>query len=192
MTNFCTECGTPRDDGGKFCMNCGTAFTTSESQLEPVPPPPPTADGANSTRFAGIERVRLTGPIIAAISAFMPWLGAGGTSFNGFDLPALVILDYEAPDEGIRLGWLVIVLAGVALAGYFVRSTMIARMVRVAGIAEIAIGLLFLNQTNQAASATSRSLIDLIGLAPIVTIVGGAMIVFANGRSRSALRESTG
>ncbi len=123
--------------------------------------------------------VQLAGAILAALSVYLPWISFPGDSFNAFEVPVLILLDYDTTTRGVDLGILIVLLAGVALADLFVQSPTLSKITFGIGIALIAISLLFVVQLARGASASSQSLGDILGFAPVATIAAGAMVTAA-------------
>ena len=148
--------------------------------------PVPQATPPSSPRIEGLARLQLAGAIIAALSVYLPWVKFPGDSFNGYEVPALFVIDFKTTTRGVELGMLVVVLAGIVLADLFVRSAMLAKVAFGAGIAVIVIGVLFIVQLSRSASDASQSLGDLLSFGAFGTIAGGAMITFVTAQSRSS------
>ena len=146
---------------------------------------PPTPAVAPATPAAGsqVGLVTLGGAALAGIGAAVDWMGQGGFTANGFDIPALFLADYQTDSEpGLAVGHLAALLAVALLVAAFLGQPTRRTLTLVAGIALVAIGLLFLVQLQRATSSADETLFDYLQLGPLAVIAGGVVAIVARGR----------
>ena len=146
---------------------------------------PPTPAVAPATPAAGsqVGLVTLGGAALAGIGAAVDWMGQGGFTANGFDIPALFLADYQTDSEpGLAVGHLAALLAVALLVAAFLGQPTRRTLTLVAGIALVAIGLLFLVQLQRATSSADETLFDYLQLGPFAVIAGGVVAIVARGR----------
>ena len=134
---------------------------------------PPTPAVAPATPAAGsqVGLVTLGGAALAGIGAAVDWMGQGGFTANGFDIPALFLADYQTDSEpGLAVGHLAALLAVALLVAAFLGQPTRRTLTLVAGIALVAIGLLFLVQLQRATSSADETLFDYLQLGPFAVI----------------------
>ena len=134
--------------------------------------------------FGTLDWVQLASAVVAAVSVYLPWLTSTGASVNAFDVPSLFLINYESTERGVELGILVFVCAGIVLAGLFVRTPVMSKLVLAAGILMIVMGLLFVLQVNRTLSLSGVSITDVLGFGPIAMMAAGAATIYVARSSR--------
>jgi len=114
------------------------------------------------------------GAVAVGLSALLPWVN--GLS-NTFDISARFLWDYNgagAPD----LGWVLIGLAGVILVLAAAKGS--APLVTLAGLAAIAIAVLFAVQLYRGVTDSGGAFSDIMDIAkfsPLLTVAGGVLTI---------------
>jgi drug/metabolite transporter superfamily protein YnfA len=143
--------------------------------------PPPAAAAVSAGLSVGW--ITLIGAVVAGVSTLLNWLDLGFTSANGFDVPVAFLVDYKTvADSSFTVGLVALVLAVVALAAAFVRQPAMRIAARVAGGLLVLVGLAYMVQMYRVADTADVSLSDLMGVGPLVAIVGGVTVLVAGGR----------
>jgi hypothetical protein len=128
--------------------------------------------------------VHLASAAGAVVSVYLPWLRSPGLYANAFDIPSLFLIDNTTSERGVELGILVFVCAGLLIAGLLVRNSVMSKVVLGAGIALIAIGLLFVLQVNRSLTP-GFSIGDVVGFGPFVLVVAGGAATYASAKGRA-------
>ncbi len=98
-------------------------------------------------------------------------------------MPAVFLIDKTtSSDSSLSVGLVVLVLAAGALFAGLVRSPGTSALGRVAGGLLVTVGVMFTFQLYGLADDVGSSVTDLIGFAPLLTVVGGALVAATSKR----------
>lgn len=119
----------------------------------------------------------------AGLSSVLHWLDSRYGSVGGFDVPFKFLFDYKtAADSAFTVGLVVLIVAVSAAVPAFVRAPALRVASRVAGALLVVIGVLYSVQLYRSADLVDMSLLDVLGIGPVLAIAGGLGVLFANGR----------
>jgi len=126
--------------------------------------------------------IMLIGALLIGVSALLPWLDNGLSTFNAMDLSASILFDYEGTGSPY-IGWVLFALGALALAaGFMAKPTVPAILV---GIAAVAVPVLFAAQIYRLVSDLGGSfsdLTDVLGFGPAAAFVGGIVTIVGGNR----------
>jgi hypothetical protein len=113
------------------------------------------------------------------LGALLGWVRKGAG--NSFDVPLLFLFDYKTSSTALKLGWILLIAAGVLLAPVEKRFHLIALSVTVGA------GLLYLLQAQRLVSdlGAGISVTDFIGLGVVVTIAAAGVGLYWSLRKTS-------
>ena len=117
------------------------------------------------------------GAIGLAVAAFLPWFDSGGFTADSFDVALSFLWDFEAAGDP-KLGILVIALAALGLAALLLKGIP-DTVRRGAGIAGIAVTLLFAFQVHRGVDATLGDTIDVLGYGGYLALAGAVVMLIA-------------
>lgn len=115
------------------------------------------------------------GAIALAVAAFLPWFDSGGFTADSFDVALPFLWDLEAAGDP-KLGILVVALAALGLAALLFKGVPDA-VRRIAGIAGIAMTLLFAFQVHRGVDATFGDTIDVLGYGGYLALAGAVVML---------------
>ena len=125
----------------------------------------------------------VAGAVIAALSAPLDWLDTGFVGANGFDVPAVFLIDKTtSSDSSFSVGLVVLVLAAAALFAGLVHSPGTRALGRIAGGLLVSVGVMYTFQLYGLADDLDSEITDLIGFAPLLAVVGGALVAATSKR----------
>lgn len=144
----------------------------------PAPPPGPAAVAPAGPAVSGLALTpALLGSAAIGLGALLGWVRGQGLSSNSFDLPLLMLVDFKTKTKAIKLGLLVVALAGAGVAGTLQPS--LAWVKRWAGIGALVVGGLFVVQLQRLLSQLGAgSLFSNLGFGALLTILGGLALTF--------------
>jgi hypothetical protein len=116
------------------------------------------------------------GGALVAISAFLPWVSTGGVAEQtAFKVPVKFLVDKAGQGGGLKLGWLLLLLAVAGIVLTSVQPQPMAR--RICGAVILAVGAIFVIQLQRALGGWEfLSALGNIGLGVPVVFVGGALL----------------
>jgi len=148
--------------------------------------PPAPAQHPSAYQQAGTPAARklpvpaLVGGAIAGLAGFAPWLTPGGSTSNGFDVPAKFLIDYKTSGGGgLKLG--LVVLAVAIAGGVLAAIPGMGVLRRVCGWACVLAGALYVVQLQRLLSAFSGSpsLFDTVGIGALIAVAGGLVLALS-------------
>ncbi len=91
---FCSNCGSPNEDGAKFCQKCGQPLAADTQHAAPAPPTAPAAPSdtrMRDTQAAPSSGRTVTGknPVLATVLSIIPGVGQ---FYNGDNKKGAVML----------------------------------------------------------------------------------------------------
>jgi hypothetical protein len=102
---FCSKCGSANDDGTRFCVSCGSAFSTDAS--------PAIAVSSTASSLTGLSlgsKISGSGSVLTLILFFLPWIDIfGSAKMNGWSLalqhkPKSLLL-FAVPVTAVAVLW---------------------------------------------------------------------------------------
>ena len=182
-------------------------FAGLEADLRPEPVPAPARrdprpeagpdrepTGGDERRLgfdpAGVRPIpALVGAGAVLLGTFFAWITIGDADGNAYDVPLAFLVNHRsASGDGLKLGLVMLALAGAVAALCFLPGKVRAR--RILGGAVLAVTLVYAVQLQRALSEAgdgAPGLISALGFGVLLTLVGGAAIVY--DPEDSALRE---
>jgi hypothetical protein len=123
--------------------------------------------------------VAVAGAVLIALAGLLPWLRGGGSSSNAFKVPVKSLFVLNSSSSGPKIGWLLLVLAVIAVALVAFSPDDVVR--RVVGGASIVVAALFVIQIQRALMHldSAPSVISTLGVGVLACVVGGAMLALA-------------
>lgn len=113
----------------------------------------------------------LGGAALALLGGFLPWLTGGGQSVSAWKIPVAVLIDKTSTSRDPKIGWLLLLVALVALP-YVVRRPVPRRLI--VGLGAVATSLAGLTVVYALKFKPAPG----IGIGLILTFLGGVAIVF--------------
>jgi hypothetical protein len=122
--------------------------------------------------------VPLVGAAAALIAAFLPWISTGPVSENAMNLPITFLFDYETTETGgLKIGWVVIALAALAVALCVRPENVPAQARRAVGWGLVLIPTVYVAQLQRAAGTLQTgSVFSLIGFGVYIALGAGLCV----------------
>lgn len=129
-----------------------------------------------------------TGAAAVALGGLLPWfdLGPGVPTQSAFDGAIKYLVDYENPGTGLRIGLVLLLVAGCAFVARHMRGW--EKAVRPLAMVGVAICVLFVVQTQRLLSAATDlggdapGVIDVVGVGVWISLAGGALLAWGGSR----------
>ncbi len=123
-----------------------------------------------------IRPLALVGAAAVLVGVFLPWVSDALGGGNGFDVPLSFLWSLQNAD-GVKLGVLMLVVAGAATALSFVPGTGPLR--RILGLVAMAVAVVYgiqLFRLIDQLGGSAGDVLDTLGVAPYVTLAGGGLL----------------
>ena len=159
------------------CSNGWMAWVDGRDLQRLPPASPPAAAAPGPTTPASASTTAFVGAGIIALGAMLGWIRGQGIGANTLDIPLLALIDYKASKSAVKLGFLVLALAGAGVAGALQPSR--SWLKRAAGIGATVVPVVFVVQLVRLLDGIpGASLLDVVGFGIPVTLVGGLVLLF--------------
>jgi hypothetical protein len=143
--------------------------------------PAPVPSAAPSTGIVGLKRparpLALIGAIVVLVAVFLPWVSDTFGGGNGFDVPLSFLWSLQNAD-GVKLGVILLIVAGAAAALAFVPGTGPLR--RILGLVTMAVAVVYgvqLFRLIDQLGGGVGDVFDTLGVAAYATLAGGGLLV---------------
>jgi SH3-like domain-containing protein len=126
--------------------------------------------------FRSRRVVSLIGGLVVMASAVVPWT-RGGADNNAFDVPVQFLIDYQNTNDGVNLAVALLIVGIIGVVYAFTPTP--TWLVRVAGLIAILVALAYVGQFVRLLddAGLMDDVLDLTGFAPIVTMIGGGLML---------------
>ena len=149
------------------------------ARAAPAPPAPARAAPAPAPQGKALRLspAPFVGAGLIAVGALLGWVRGLGRATSSLDLPLLSLIDFKASRSAVKLGFLVLALAGAGIAGALQPSR--AWLKRVAGIGAVVVTVLFVVQLQRALQLMPGvNLTKTVGPGIPLTLAGGLALLF--------------
>ena len=159
------------------CSNGWMAWVDGRDLQRLGPANPPATPAPSLTSPASASTMAFVGAGLIAVGAMLGWIRGQGIAGNTLDIPLLALIDYKASKSAVKLGFLVLALAGAGVAGALQPSR--AWLKRAAGIGAAVVPVVFVIQLVRLLDGIpGAGLLDVVGFGVPVTLSGGLVLLF--------------
>ncbi|HEX9694867.1 MAG TPA: SH3 domain-containing protein [Actinomycetota bacterium] len=170
------------DNGNSQAVGPPVAAPAASPAAAPVAAASPAAPARPMPQ--GRSLLALGGAAAAAVAAFLPWLSTGGLSVSAMDVAASILWSINPGDFFLKIGMLMLLLAGAAAAATTLPN--LARYRKPAAIAIAVVTVGFVVQLSRALKGSGTGVFGAIGIG-VYAALAGAVMIFAGDQPQAAV-----